>query len=485
MKSPDVFDIVIVGGGIAGMVAACRATELGFKTLLLEKGPMVDYPCNTRFAGGTYHLSLRDLMAPTQSLIDTMLKASDGFISPAHAQSLAQGAPRLIEWLQAAGMRFVKVSESEHHRWAMAPQGRTRPGLAWKGLAGDVMLQTLGETFKRQGGTMVYGARARSLVMEDKRCQGVQADVLQSSGAHARQTFHAHNVFIADGGFQSNLEMLARYVSPRPEHLLQRGGATGHGDGLQMAMQVGASVKGMASFYGHTLSKDALQIPALWPYPYLDSLVTAGVVINANAERFVDEGRGGVYVANQIAKLPEPLSTCVVFDDLIWNLEGRHGLIPPNPHVPGEGGTVHQGNSVEELALACQVPLHTLQKTIANHNQQITDNAWHGSVSPSRGESKHRPKPIVKAPFYAIPMCVGITYTMGGISVNIHSQALREDQSVIEGLFALGASGGGFEGGPQVAYVGGLVKGGVNALNAVEFVHSKARIQNQTIGELP
>ena len=82
-------------------------------------------------------------------------------------------------------------------------------------------------------------------------------------------------------------------------------------------------------------------------------------------------------------------------------------------------------------------------------------------------------------------MCVGITYTMGGISVNIHSQALREDQSVIEGLFALGASGGGFEGGPQVAYVGGLVKGGVNALNAVEFVHSKARIQNQTIGELP
>ena len=347
------------------------------------------------------------------------------------------------------------------------------------------MLQTLGETFKRQGGTMVYGARARSLVMEDKRCQGVQADVLQSSGAHARQTFHAHNVFIADGGFQSNLEMLARYVSPRPEHLLQRGGATGHGDGLQMAMQVGASVKGMASFYGHTLSKDALQIPSLWPYPYLDSLVTAGVVINANAERFVDEGRGGVYVANQIAKLPEPLSTCVVFDDLIWNLEGRHGLIPPNPHVPGEGGTVHQGNSVEELALACQVPLHTLQKTIANHNQQITDNAWHGSVSPSRGESKHRPKPIVKAPFYAIPMCVGITYTMGGISVNIHSQALREDQSVIEGLFALGASGGGFEGGPQVAYVGGLVKGGVNALNAVEFVHSKARIQNQTIGELP
>ena len=56
---------------------------------------------------------------------------------------------------------------------------------------------------------------------------------------------------------------------------------------------------------------------------------------------------------------------------------------------------------------------------------------------------------------------------------------------MIEGLFALGASGGGFEGGPQVAYVGGLVKGGVNALNAVEFVHSKARIQNQTIGELP
>jgi fumarate reductase flavoprotein subunit len=476
MKSPDLYDILIVGGGIAGMVAACRATELGLKTLLLEKGDKVDYPCNTRFAGGTYHLSLRDLMAPTQSLIETMVKSSDGFISEQHAQSLAQGAPRLIEWLQAAGMSFIKVSEAEHHRWAMTPQGRTRPGLAWRGLAGDVLLQTLGDTFKRQGGTMVYGARARSLVMIDRVCKGVQADAIQSSGQLQEKIFHSKNVFIADGGFQSNLELLGRYISPKPDQLLQRGGATGCGDGLQMALNVGAAVSGMDAFYGHTLSKDALQIPSLWPYPYLDSLVTAGVVINSKGERFVDEGRGGVFVANHIARLTEPLSTCVVFDDSIWNLEGRNGLIPPNPHVPKEGGTLHQASTLVELALACQLPVQSFQTTIEQYNQQVKNDAWQGSVSPSRGTSKYRPKPIIKAPFYAIPICVGITYTMGGIKVNIHSQVLRNDLSVIEGLFALGASSGGFEGGPQVAYVGGLVKGGVNALNAVEFVHAKVNV---------
>ena len=51
--------------------------------------------------------------------------------------------------------------------------------------------------------------------------------------------------------------------------------------------------------------------------PYLDSLATAGIVVDAAGERFVDEGRGGVYIANAIAKLADPLSAIVVFDRAI------------------------------------------------------------------------------------------------------------------------------------------------------------------------
>ncbi len=65
-------------------------------------------------------------------------------------------------------------------------------------------------------------------------------------------------------------------------------------------------------------------------------------------------------------------------------------------------------------------------------------------------------------------MCAGITYTMGGIRVNEHACALRADGSIIEGLYALGSSTGGLEGGPAVGYTGGLAKSGVTALVAAE-----------------
>jgi fumarate reductase flavoprotein subunit len=67
-------------------------------------------------------------------------------------------------------------------------------------------------------------------------------------------------------------------------------------------------------------------------------------------------------------------------------------------------------------------------------------------------------------------MCAGITYTMGGIRVDEHARALRADGVPIAGLYALGASTGGLEGGPAVGYTGGLVKGGVTALVAAEHV---------------
>ncbi len=90
--------------------------------------------------------------------------------------------------------------------------------------------------------------------------------------------------------------------------------------------------------------------------------------------------------------------------------------------------------------------------------------------TPSRQTARYEACPIAKAPFYALPMCAGITYTMGGIGVNAHAQALRADGVVIEGPYALGAAAGGLEGGLEVGYVGGLAKGGVTALVAAERV---------------
>src|SRR5690606_15106463 len=157
---------------------------------------------------------------------------------------------------------------------------------------------------------------------------------------------------------------------------------------------------------------DALENDNLWPYPYLDAVVAAAIVVGPDGRRFADEGRGGVYMANAVARLDDPLSAVVVFDSAIWEGAGRVGLIPANPNLPREGGTLLQANTLEGLADQLKIDPAALSGTIAEYNRACREGGLPGQVPPRSGAAA---KPIEAPPFYAAPMCVGLTYTMGGI----------------------------------------------------------------------
>jgi fumarate reductase flavoprotein subunit len=455
-------DVVIVGGGAAGMIAANRAGQLGLRTVVLEQGAAAKYLCNSRYTGGTFHICLRDITLDEPTLKAQIIDSTAGFVKPELAEVMAREGRRVIRWLQEEGTRFMRASGAEYHKWTLAPPGRSRPGLDWEGRSGDVLLQLLESRLGPRGGRVVRGARARSLIMENGRCTGVVAEM---NGAET--PFRGDAVFIADGGFQGNPELVRRFISPRPDRVKQRGAGTGRGDGLQMASAVGAAIVGTDRFYGHVLSPDAMTNDRLWPYPYLDSVVTAGIVVGADGRRFVDEGRGGVYAANALARLDDPMSAFVIFDSAIWDKAGRHGIIAPNPHFEREGATLYRADTIAALARLARLPEEALTLAVSGHNDAI---AGKGSQTPPRTTKRYEACAIATAPFYAAPLCPGITNTMGGIRVNTHAQALREDGSIIEGLYALGAATGGLEGGPELGYVGGLSKAGVTALVAAEHV---------------
>jgi fumarate reductase flavoprotein subunit len=75
-------------------------------------------------------------------------------------------------------------------------------------------------------------------------------------------------------------------------------------------------------------------------------------------------------------------------------------------------------------------------------------------------------------PFYAIPACAGITYTMGGPVIDSHARMVSRAGHPIGGLYIVGAASGGIEGGPRPGYVGGLVKAAVTGLAAAEHIVS-------------
>jgi fumarate reductase flavoprotein subunit len=260
-------------------------------------------------------------------------------------------------------------------------------------------------------------------------------------------------------------------VSPNPDRIMQRNAGTGRGDGMRMAEGVGAQLFGMESFYGHPLSRDAFHNDMLWPHPYLDAMVVTSVVVGADGRRFADEGMSGVNVANAIAKRADPLDTFVVFDDAVWNGPAADMSVPPapNPTLKTANATIFSAGSIAELAHKAAIPADALEKTVADYNAALSANMLE-SLPVKRTTSRYKPQPIVKAPFYAIPMCAGITYTMGGPAIDADARVLHKEGHVIDGLFAVGAASGGLEGGTNAGYVGGLIKSFVTGLRAAEFI---------------
>lgn len=461
-------DLVVIGGGGAGLIAANRAAELGLRCTVLEAG-VGQYVCNTRLTGGMFHICMKDIARPAQESLDAIRQAVPDMSSTALAQAIADNGERLVRWLRMQGVRLIKAGPDEAYWWVLAPPRTMQMGMPWKGRAGDVMMRTLEEQLLRRGGTLIRGARAEALCMTDGACTGVHASVKE-----AREFFSARAVVIADGGFQSNPAMLKQYITPRPEAVFQRCAPAGQGDGIRMAQAIGARTTGMDSFYGHVLNRAVFDNPNLWPYPILDRVIAAGIAVDAHGQRFLDEGRGGIYQANQIARQADPLSAVAIFDAGIWQSAGRISkLSAPNPAMIKRGGILWEAADLPALARAASLPVEALCKTVADYNAAVSAHTTE-KLNPARTTGKFMPSAILTPPYYAAPLCAGITYTMGGVAIDSRGRVLNETDRAIPGLYAAGSTTGGLEGGEMAGYVGGLVKAGALALLAAETIAAVA-----------
>lgn len=462
-------DIVIIGGGLAGLTTANRAAELGLNPILLEQGGDPQYFCNSRFAGGILHVAFKDLTAAPDEIAASVARLTGDGEATVNGTVMAEECGRALTWLRAEGARFIKGGSLEFMRWILAPPRPRGAGLDWKGRGPDVLLRRLTANLSERGKGVRLSARARELIIEDGHVAGV---VVDSGGTTERLAAAA--VVIADGGFQANMDLMRRFVSPAPEKLLQRGAATGRGDGLVMAEAAGAKLVGMDRFYGHLLGREAFQNDKLWPYPIIDPIAAHSIVVDEAGQRFLDEGMGGVYMANEVAKLDDPLSATVIFDDAVWNGLAADNRYPPcmNPVFEKAGGTVLEAGDLATLAQKAGVSVDGLAVTVAAHNEAIANS---GRWSPARSTDKFKPQPIATAPFRAISICAGITYTMGGIAIDADSRVQNAAGVPIPGLFAAGSASGGMEGGPSAAYLGGLTKATITGLRAAETVASEMK----------
>ena len=460
----DPFDVVVVGGGIAGLSAANRAAQQGLKVAVLERGDGPQYLCNSRYSGGVLHISMHNAKDPAEKLMEVIKHATGGKADPVLARALATTAGRAIDWLQAEGAKYIRVGNIVWQQHVLAPPRPIVAGLDWKGRGPDVTLRQLVTNLEKRGGKLIR-IPAQTLMEKEGQCIGVEA----GEGA-AKQQFHAKAVVLADGGYQGNPALVREHMGIDFAKVKTRGAGTGIGDGMRMARAMGAQFSELKYFYGHMLSRDSFTNDKVWPYPQLDELGTVGIVVNDAGERFVDEGQGGVFVANTIARLANPLSTWAILDHAIWEGPGRTARIPANPQLANAGGTIIKADTLAELAAKTGIAAERFQLTVNGYNQALA-NAQTAGLTPPRSAKPIVPAPIAKPPFYAVPLCAGMTYTFGGIFTDGDARVMSTRGAPIDGLYAVGATTGGLEGGTNGGgYVGGLIKGITFGMRAAEHI---------------
>ena len=196
-----------------------------------------------------------------------------------------------------------------------------------------------------------------------------------------------------------------------------------------MAEVAGAALIHMERFYGHFLAREAMAKEGFSPYPQLDQIAAAAVVIDAAGRRFVDEGI--IYMSNVVAS----------FEGVhIYHRPGYLGRkYPANPTIERAGGKVY-ARRIRTISRRCRPidPANNPGSIQHCHRRRIPRRTGH---SPEHAVPA---APLDLSALIAIPLSVGITTTMGGIAIDANMGVKRPDGSV--GLLAAGSSTGGLEG---------------------------------------
>ena len=150
MSAEKTCDVIVIGGGIAGLVTAVRAAELGLSVTLLEKGREERYLCNARMSGGVFHLAFHDPKTSPDELLAAVNAASGGHADPVLAAVAAKRAGDLVEWLRGQGARFIRAGSVAWQNYILAPPRPLRAGIDWMGRGPDVLLRQLSAALQQR-----------------------------------------------------------------------------------------------------------------------------------------------------------------------------------------------------------------------------------------------------------------------------------------------------------------------------------------------
>jgi len=459
-----VADVVVVGGGNAAFAAAVSAAQEGADVVMLERAPLEESGGNTRFTAGAMRFAydgaadLRRLMPdltdeeigrtdfgdyPEERFFDDMGRLTDYRTDPELCELLVRKSRETLLWMADSGIRFAPI----WGRQAFLAGGRFK---FWGGLTVEVsgggpgLVEAWTQIARRDGVDIRYGARAVSLIADDDGVKGVR---VRQGGA--TRDLLGRSVVLAAGGFQANVEWRTRYLGPGWDTAKVRGTRFNTGDGLRMALDIGAMAAGQwsgchavawdrnAPEFGDLAVGDGFQKHS---YPF-------GVMVNARGERFVDEGadfRNYTYAKYGRVILAQPGQFAwQIFDARVKPLLRDEYRIRRVTKVAADTleGLVTKLDGVDAAqALATLTAYNAAVEAAVPFDPNIKDGRGTLGLTPPKSNWANR---LDEPPFEAYAVTCGVTFTFGGLRITPSAEVLDTDLAPIAGLYAAGEMVGG------------------------------------------
>ena len=453
----------MVGAGNAGLCAALAARETGASVLLLEKATVPERGGNSAFTGGLFRFAFdrfEDMKAllpnyspeeldavevpsyPASAYAEDCDRMTEGLADPTLVKILTEHSFATMEWLREHGVQWMLATGRQAHR--VGTKFRFFGNLILEANGGGPgLIDALFRSAEREGIDILYETKATGLKMDDRgRVVG-----LQVQNPEGLRVIQCKSVILAAGGFQANIEMRSRYLGRDWELAKVRGTRFNTGDGILMALQVGAQP------YGHYSSCHAvawdMQAPPVGDLVvgdgYQKHSYPLGLIVNREGKRFVDEGadyRNYTYAKYGREILGQPGRVAFqIFDSKVLHMlrdEYRIRQI-----------TKARTNTIEQLADELLIDPIGLRQTIdeynaavqeGNFNPAILDGKTTRGITPPKSNWALR---IDLPPYEGYAVTCGLTFTFGGIRINKHAQVLDTEDHPIPGLYAAGELVGG------------------------------------------
>jgi tricarballylate dehydrogenase len=454
------YDVIVAGAGNAGLCAALAACEAGARVLVLEKAPKELRGGNTYFTGAAFRFPFGGLddirrLIPDLSEVEAdsaevgaypaaqmradLMRVTEGRADPGLLDALVDEALPTMLWIRERGIRWVLM----YGRQAFEVDGKRR---FWGGLiveavgGGPGLSDRLFELAERAGVDLRYECGVGGLLRgKDGRIQGVRSE--------AGDEIESESVVLACGGFEANAKMREEHLGAGWEGAKVRGTGFNTGEGIRIALEAGAAPYGdwgschavawdlNAPPYGNRRIGDLYQKHS---YPF-------GIVVNANGERFVDEGadfRNYTYAkyGREILKQPHR-AAFQIFDAKVEHLlrdEYRIAQV-----------TKASAQTIAELANKLGIDGKRLQRTLSAFNAAVQPGDFDPTRLDAKGTNGIKPPksnwalPLDTPPYSGYAVTCGITFTFGGLRIDRDARVLDTDARPIPGLYAAGELVGG------------------------------------------